>query len=111
MTNFKEKSKMRIISYLFRSNKKRIEDFNHRGAVIIDVRTHLEWDAGHLANALHIPISNLKDHVDAIKKMNKPIIVYCKSGVRSARGAKLLKFYKIEAINGGGIVNLQRFIN
>lgn len=101
---------MGIISYLFKSNKKQIIDFYQRGAVIIDVRTQLEWDAGHLQNALHIPISNLKDHADAIKKMNKPIIIYCKSGVRSARGAKLLKFYKIEAINGGGMADLHKLI-
>ena len=95
---------------IFKSNKKRIIDFYQRGAVIIDVRTQLEWDEGHLPNAIHIPLSNLKDHASEIKNMNKPVIVHCKSGVRSARGAKLLKFYKIEAINGGGIGDLQRLM-
>ena len=99
---------MGILSYFFKSNKKSITDFYKRGAVIIDVRTQLEWNEGHLAKAIHIPLNSLKEHIDDIKKMNKPVIVHCKSGVRSARASKLLKFYKIEAVNGGGIGDMQQ---
>ncbi|MFV9552399.1 rhodanese-like domain-containing protein [Algibacter sp. PT7-4] len=110
MINFKEKQPMRILSYFFKSHKNEIKDFIKRGAVIIDVRTEREWNKGHLPNAILIPLSDLKNHIEEIKLIKKPVIAYCKSGARSARATKLLKFYKIEAINGGGYAYLSRLL-
>lgn len=101
---------MGILNYIFSGNRKKIEAFLNRGAVIIDVRTEQEWNEGHLPNAIHIPLNDLKDHIEEIKVIKKPVIAYCKSGGRSARATKLLKFYKIEAVNGGGIGDLQKII-
>lgn len=101
---------MGILIYIFSGNRKKIEAFLNRGAVIIDVRTEQEWNEGHLPNAIHIPLNDLKDHIEEIEVIKKPVIAYCKSGGRSARATKLLKFYKIEAVNGGGIGDLQKII-
>jgi rhodanese-related sulfurtransferase len=101
---------MGILKYFFKKNNDDIKDFLNRGAVIIDVRTKQEWEECHINGAIHIPLSDLKNNIEEIKKINKPIIAHCKSGVRSARATKLLKFYKIEAINGGGIADLKRLI-
>lgn len=98
---------MGLLSFFFKKNTQNIKDFLERDAVILDVRTKREWDEGHIANAIHIPLSNLKDNVDEIKKLNKPVIAHCKSGVRSARATKLLKFYKIDAVNGGGLADMK----
>ncbi|GAA4960220.1 rhodanese-like domain-containing protein [Algibacter aquimarinus] len=102
---------MGILNFFFKNNRTEIKDFLKRGAVIIDVRTELEWEQGHLNNAIHIPLSDLKNQIDDIKQLKKPVIAHCKSGVRSARATKLLKFYKIEAVNGGGIADLKRLID
>lgn len=59
------------------------------GAVLIDVRTKEEYNEGHLDNAINIPydviVSNIKEDKDT------PIVVYCKSGARSAKAAKSLE--------------------
>ncbi|MEW4924387.1 rhodanese-like domain-containing protein [Algibacter sp. 2305UL17-15] len=101
---------MGFLSRFFKSKPENIKAFLKRDAVILDVRTDLEWNEGHLPNAIHIPLSDLKDKIEGIKKLNKPVIAHCKSGVRSARATKLLKFYKIDAINGGGIGDVQKLI-
>lgn len=101
---------MGLLSFFFKRNSEKIKAFLKRDAVILDVRTKREWDEGHIANAIHIPLSDLKANIENIKALNKPIIAHCKSGARSARATKLLKFYNIEAINGGGIADLMLLI-
>lgn len=101
---------MGILSFFFKNNSNKIKEFLKRDAVILDVRTKREWDEGHITNAIHIPLSDLKAHIEEIKRLKKPVIAHCKSGVRSARATKLLKFYKIEAINGGGLADLKLLI-
>ena len=91
------------------SGKKReVEDYLANGALILDVRSQQEWDSGHIDNAKHIPLNELNNRVEEVKKLNKPIIVCCASGVRSAKAAKFLNLHNIEATNGGGWVNLKK---
>ena len=75
--------------------------------MILDVRSQREWDAGHIDNSIHIPINELKNRIEEVKKLNKPIIACCASGVRSAKAAKFLNLHNIEATNGGGWVSLK----
>ena len=67
-----------------------------KSAVLLDVREGDEWAAGHLADATHLALSRLKAGVpatDLAKLVPKDKIVYlhCRSGVRSAKAATLLK--------------------
>ena len=101
---------MGLFSFFFKRNAQKVKDFLKRDAIILDVRTQREWEEGHITNAIHIPLSDLKDHIDDLKKLDKPVIAHCKSGGRSARATKLLKFYNIEAINGGGLSDLKLLI-
>ncbi|MFN0099327.1 MAG: MBL fold metallo-hydrolase [Gemmatimonadaceae bacterium] len=50
---------------------------------VIDVRNQTEWDAGHLPGARHIPIGYLAERLGEIPR-DKPIVVQCQSGARSA---------------------------
>ncbi len=50
---------------------------------VIDVRNRTEWDAGHLPGARHIPIGYLAERLGEIPR-DKPIVVQCQSGARSA---------------------------
>jgi rhodanese-related sulfurtransferase len=60
---------------------------NHQNAVLLDVREGKEFTGGKLPNAVHIPLSQLKDRVGELAKMtSRPVVVYCGLG-RSARSA------------------------
>jgi phage shock protein E len=65
-------------------------------AVLVDVREKDEWDFGHLADAIHLPTSQLekRDKIDElVKKLDKDKIIYlhCKAGYRALSCGELLK--------------------
>ncbi len=72
---------------------------------LVDVRTLEEFNNGHLANAQNICVTDddfQKKLVDLDK--NKPVYLYCRSGKRSAKAAKLMKelgFKEIYDMEGG----------
>lgn len=86
----------------------KILDFKNRGAVIIDVRTPGEFVSGHIKDSKNIPLNTILAKAEEIKKLEKPIIVCCASGMRSAQAASFLKSQGIEVVNGGGWSGLQR---
>jgi hydroxyacylglutathione hydrolase len=54
------------------------------GAVtLIDVRNQSEWSAGHQPHARHIPLGHLAERLAEIPR-DRPIVVQCQSGARSA---------------------------
>ena len=61
---------------------------------IIDVRSDLEWNAGHHPDAIHIPVSSLTPAV-AKRHLGKKdsILVYCNTGQRARRAAEVLASY------------------
>lgn len=97
---------MGFLDFIFGAKKRQVQEFLDSGAVILDVRTQREWDKGHISNSVHIPLDELKNRVNEVKQLNKPVIVCCESGVRSAKAAKFLNLNNIEATNGGGWVSL-----
>ena len=98
---------MGFLEFIFGAKKRQVEEYLEKGAVILDVRSHDEWNRGHVENATHIPLPELKDRVDEVKQLNKPVITCCESGVRSAKAAKFLNLHNIEATNGGGWLRLK----
>lgn len=60
------------------------------GAALVDVRTHVEFSGGHPPGALNIPVSELHERLAEVPS-DGPVIVYCRSGSRSARAAHLLR--------------------
>ncbi|OWP55317.1 MAG: hypothetical protein B2I17_09990 [Thermoplasmatales archaeon B_DKE] len=62
-------------------------------AVVIDVREPWEYygDTGHVRNSIHIPMGEIPDRFDSIKKHEgKKIILICNSGERSYYAARYL---------------------
>jgi rhodanese-related sulfurtransferase len=59
------------------------------GALLLDVREHDEWDAGHVPGAVHIPLGELGARYTEIGQ-DQPLFVICRSGHRSARAAQAL---------------------
>ena len=58
-------------------------------AVVIDVRGHAEWEAGHLPQATNIPVGYLVAHLAELPT-DQPLIVHCQGGARSAIAASVL---------------------
>ena len=60
------------------------------GAVIVDVRTEQEYRAGHVKGSLNIPLHELKQKLNKLRK-DKPIITCCASGMRSATAKNMAR--------------------
>jgi len=84
-----------------------VKDFMEKGAVIIDVRTPGEFQGGHIKGSKNIPLNTISSKINEIKKMNKPVIACCASGMRSAQATSILKSNGINAMNGGGWSSLE----
>jgi len=60
-------------------------------AIILDVRTQVEFDGGHIENALLLPNYDVEERAgDILKDKEQTILVYCQTGVRSQLAAKKL---------------------
>ena len=63
------------------------------GAVVLDMRLPPEWndDVGHIYGAIQIPVQELEGRIGELPDdRNRPILVYCRSGVRSTQAAQIL---------------------
>jgi hydroxyacylglutathione hydrolase len=60
------------------------------GFALIDVRNDNEWAEGHIESATHIPLGRLPERIDEVPA-DKPIVVQCQSGQRSAIAASVLQ--------------------
>lgn len=83
---------------------------NHEDAVLLDIRDSGEVRDGRIPNALHIPLGELQDRTKELEKFkSRPVVVYCRSGQRSARACSILQRQGFEALYnlGGGIMNWQ----
>lgn len=59
--------------------------------VILDVRELFEYEQSHLIDAILIPVDELSERVETeLLDKNAIILVYCRSGGRSARAAQLI---------------------
>lgn len=84
-----------------------LKEFIEKGAVIVDVRTVGEYRNGHIKGSKNIPLDTLSSQIHEIKKLQKPVIACCASGMRSAQATAMLKKQGIEAMNGGGWSSLE----
>ena len=67
--------------------------------VILDVRTQDEYDAGHLVNALLIPLDEIGDSIALLLPyQNTTIVVHCRSGSRSSVASEVLIGYNFTRI-------------
>lgn len=61
---------------------------NENNAVLVDVRESYERKSEYIEQSIHIPLNEL--NTDSILHKNVPIILYCKSGTRSAQACSKL---------------------
>lgn len=94
----------------FGNKSEKIKEFTGKGAIIIDVRSSGEFASGHIKNSKNIPLNLIGNRVEEIKKLNKPVITCCASGMRSSQATSILKNNGIEVMNGGGWQSLSQRI-
>jgi rhodanese-related sulfurtransferase len=80
---------------------------NHDDAILIDMRPDKEYRDGHIVNALHAPDINT---AKLDKYRNRPVIVYCRSGNRSAGYCSKLRKQGFESVYNlkGGVIAWER---
>jgi len=65
---------------------------NREDALVVDVREPGEYGAGHILGARNVPLSRIEaGGAEVGKKKDKPVIVYCDTGNRSAKAAATLR--------------------
>jgi phage shock protein E len=80
----------------------------NEGAQILDVRSPVEFQGGHINGAVNIPLQMLRSNLAKIKK-DKPVITCCASGMRSASAKNMLEGAGYTRVyNGGGWMALQK---
>lgn len=72
-----------------------------QGAIIVDVRSAGEFAGGHVKGAKNISLELVNSRLKELQQLKKPVITCCRSGVRSAMAARILKATGITVYNGG----------
>lgn len=88
--------------------RERVDD-----SIVIDVREPEEYEDGHIPGAVNVPRGTLEwriERIDALESLSyeerreQPILVYCRSGARSALATQTLQrlgFKDVRSIAGG----------
>ncbi len=79
--------------------------------LVIDVRSKQEYDAGHFSTAINIPHDQMAGRIKELEQYrHKQIVVYCRSGNRSAMALSVLKQNGFgNVVNAGGYDAIKRF--
>jgi rhodanese-related sulfurtransferase len=72
---------------------------------LLDVRTRSEWDKGHIARSLNVPIQELSSRISSLElDRARPIVAICLSGHRSIAAVRLLSrrgYAEVQQLGGG----------
>ena len=76
-------------------------------AILLDVRNDFEYATGHIPGSRNLALSRILKEAEAeLPDKTAPLFVYCQSGARSARSAKLLELMGYETVTDiGGIAD------
>ena len=79
-------------------------------ALIIDVRTPIEFASGHVQGAVNLPMEKLgHNYASVLPDRARRIVVCCQSGTRSAIAAQFLRLQRYaNVINGGSASDVAR---
>jgi len=82
------------------------------GALVIDVRSPGEFNSGHLAKAINIPLDEIETAVPKrVKDKNQVLLLHCASGMRSGMAkTKLMGMGYTNAFNLGSFGRAQEIV-
>jgi len=83
-----------------------VDEIDLEQAILIDVRTPEEFNAGHIQKALNINFFD-ENFIEQIQELptDKPLYIYCRSGKRSLNASKALSQLGLEVVNLEGGFN------
>lgn len=100
-----------LFKNLFSADSEQIANYVKNGALLVDVRTPQEYNAGSVPGAVNIPLDKIEKEIGKLKNNKNGIVVFCKSGGRSSQAANILKQHGISnVVNGGGWQNVMQAI-
>lgn len=83
-------------------------EFTSKPHLLLDVRTEAEYADAHIDGSLNIALQSLNGRLNEIP-MDQPVVIYCRSGNRSAQAAQLLREAGYtEVYDMGGIIGWQQ---
>ncbi|MFN2441333.1 MAG: molybdopterin-synthase adenylyltransferase MoeB [Thermoanaerobaculia bacterium] len=78
---------------------------------LIDVREGWEWEISRLEGAKHVPLGRLREEMGEIPR-ERDVVVYCRTGARSARACAVLREAGFRAANlSGGLAGWAREVD
>jgi rhodanese-related sulfurtransferase len=94
---------MRLFNRPDQVDATRTAELLERGEVVVlDVREKVEWNAGRIPGALHIPLAHVPARRHELPR-DTTIVTVCRSGHRSGLVARGLRHagYQVENLDGG----------
>ena len=76
---------------------------------IVDVRTYGEFLGGNVADSINIPLNEIPERIEELKKLKSPLILCCASGNRSGQAQHFLSQLGVECYNGGSWLNVNYY--
>ncbi|MBZ9686281.1 CoA-disulfide reductase [Clostridium estertheticum] len=76
--------------------------YDKENAIVLDVRTDMEFSNGHIEGAINIPVDSLRERIGELDK-SKEILEYCQVGLRGYVAARILQQngFKVKNLTGG----------
>lgn len=90
-----------IFKNLFKSTTVDLAQLIKDGAVIVDVRSKVEFAIGHVKGSLNIPLEEVGANIDKLKDHNH-VITCCRSGNRSGMAKRTLESKGLKNVTNGG---------
>lgn len=82
----------------------RAHELVDQGAALLDVRTPGEFASGHPDPAVNIPVNEVERRLAELDR-DRPVVVYCQSGRRSAAAAEVLAAAGYTVYDMGGVAS------
>ena len=92
------------------SSNEKLSSIIQEGAFLVDVRSPSEFASGSVKGAVNIPLDNITQQIKNFDG-KKNIIVFCRSGNRSAQAKQILEQQGFKnVLNGGTWENVNQFV-
>lgn len=79
---------------------------NNENAQLIDIRPKKDFEKGYIQGSRNIPFTELKDHIDSLKKSENPLIFICQMGMVAGTAVAMIGKENVYRLDGG-IMNWQ----
>ena len=69
---------------------------------VVDVRTAEEFHGGHVPGSINIPLNEIPERIEEIRRLPVPVVLCCRSGTRSENALRFLEQQGLKDLSNGG---------